>query len=97
MQIITYIAGVGARWESVGGQLLASLLAALSGYQDLGLRTRMGAVFGFFMAIVLGVSALVTAIRANLVWAPAICAVVLSFEALFMVRWWIKRNSKEGR
>lgn len=85
MQIITHIASVGANWESVGGQLLASLLAVLSGYQDLGLRARMGAVFGFFMAIALGFSALVTAIRSGLRFAPAICVVVLCSETLLIL------------
>ena len=41
---------IGASWKSVGGQLLASAVALLSGHQDLGLRARMGAVFGFFIA-----------------------------------------------
>jgi len=45
----------------VGGQLLASAVLLLSGYQDVGLRARMGAAFGFFMAIAFGISALVSA------------------------------------
>jgi hypothetical protein len=46
-------------WKSVGGQLLASGVLLLSGHQDIGLRARMGAAFGFFMAIAFGISALV--------------------------------------
>ena len=93
LPIVTYIAGMGACWESVGGQLLASGVLMLSGYQDLGLRARMGAGFWFFMAIAFGISALVTAIRANLSYAAAICAVVLCSEILLILRRWINRNS----
>src|SRR4029077_3334745 len=56
------IALVGAGWKSVGGQLLASGVLLLSGHQDIGLRARMGAAFGFSMAIAFGISALATAI-----------------------------------
>ena len=42
-------------WISVGGQLLASGVLLLSGHQDIGLRARMGAAFGFFMAIAFGI------------------------------------------
>ena len=80
-------------WESVGGQLLASGVLLLSGHQDIGLRARMGAAFGFFMAIAFGISALVTAIRANLWYAAAICAVVLFSETLLILRWWLRRTS----
>lgn len=61
-----------AGWKSVGGQLLASGVLLLSGHQDIGLRARMGAAFGFFMAIAFGISALITAIRASLWYAAAI-------------------------
>jgi hypothetical protein len=37
-------------WKSVGGPVLASGVLLLSGHQDIGLRARMGAAFGFFMA-----------------------------------------------
>ena len=67
----------GTGWRSVTGQLLASGVLLLSGHQYLGLRARMGAAFWFFMAIAFGISALVTAIRANLRYAAATCAVVL--------------------
>ncbi len=85
---------MGARWDWLGGQLLVSLLALLSGYQDLGLRARMGAAFGFFMAMAFGISALVTAIRANLRWAAAICAVVLCSETWLILRQLINRKSQ---
>jgi len=61
-----YIVAVGGRWQSVGGQLLASGVLLASGYQDVGLRVRIGAVFGFFMASAFGVSALATAISERL-------------------------------
>lgn len=85
---------MGASWQSVGGQLLASGVLLLSGYQDLGLRARMGAAFWFFMAMAFGISALVTAIRSNLRFAPAICAVVLCFETWLILRRLINRNSQ---
>lgn len=66
------IALVGTGWKSVGGQLLASGVLLLSGYQDIGLRTRVGAAFGFFMAVAFGISALITAARANLAYAAVI-------------------------
>jgi len=86
----------GTGWGSVGGQLLASGVLLLSGYQDIGLRVRMGAAFGFFMAIAFGVSALVTAIRANLRCAPAICIVVLCSEILLILRWILRRRSNRN-
>jgi nitrate/nitrite transporter NarK len=96
MLITTYIPSIGASWQSVGGQVLASVVLLLSGYQDLGLRSRVGAAFGFFMAIAFGISALGTAIRGNLWSAVAICAVVLCFEAWLMLRWRSKGNSAGG-
>jgi hypothetical protein len=84
---------VGTGWKSVGGQLLASGVLLLSGYQDIGLRTRIGAAFGFFVAIAFGISALVTAIRANLSYAPLICAMVLCIETFLIRRWWLRRTS----
>jgi hypothetical protein len=80
-------------WKSVGGQLLASGVLLLSGYQDMGLRSRIGAVFGFFMAIAFGISALITAMRINLSHAAAICAVVLCFETFLILRWWFGKTS----
>ena len=80
-------------WESVGGQLLASGVLLLSGHQDIGLRARMGAAFGFFMAIAFGISALITSIRANLSYAAVICAMVLCSEAFLIRRWWLRRTS----
>jgi hypothetical protein len=87
------IALVGTGWKSVGGQLLVSVAALLSGIQDLGLRARIGAALGFFMAMVFGISALATAIRANLRGGAAICAAVLFFETLLILRWWLRRTS----
>jgi len=84
---------MGASWRLVAGQLLASVVLLLSGYQDLGLRARVGAAFWFFMAIAFGISALITAIRANLLSAAAICAVVLCSETLLILRRWIHKNS----
>ena len=80
-------------WKLVGGQLLASGVLLLSGHQDIGLRARMGAAFGFFMAIAFGISALVTAMRENLWYAAAICVAVLCSETLLILRWWIRRTS----
>jgi hypothetical protein len=87
------VALVGTGWKSVGGQLLTSGVLLLSGYQDIGLRARMGAVFGFFMALAFGISALVTAIRANLRGGTAICAVVLCSEVLLILRWSIRKTT----
>jgi hypothetical protein len=86
------IALVGTGWKSVGGQLLASGVLLLSGYQDIGLRTRVGAAFGFFMAIAFGISALITAARANLAFAAVICVVVLCSETVLILRWWLLRT-----
>lgn len=80
-------------WKSVGGQLLTSIVILLSVRQDLGLRARMGAGLGSFMAIAFVVSALVTAIRGNLSYAAAICAAVLCSETLLILRWWLRRSS----
>ena len=93
MQIATYIAEIGASWESVGLRLLASALLLISGKQELGSRAPWGAVFWYFMAVVFGISALVTAIRVNLLYAAALCAVVLFSETLLILRWWLRRTS----
>jgi predicted membrane-bound spermidine synthase len=85
--IATYIAGMGTGWWWVAGQLLASAVILLSVKQDLGLRARMGAALGSFMAIAFGISALVSAIRVNLRGGAAICAVVLCVEILLILRW----------
>jgi hypothetical protein len=45
------------------------------------------------MAIAFGISALVTAIRANLRYAAAICALVLCSEILLILRWSLRRTS----
>ena len=91
-ELIAGYLGFGDKWLSlialsVFGQLLASMVLLMSGYQDLGLRARMGAAFGFFMSIAFGISALITALRANLLSAVALCALVLCFETWFMLRW----------
>ena len=87
------IVWVGTGWKSVLGQLLASAVLLLSGYQDIGLRVRIGAAFGFFMALAFGISGLITAIRANLSHAAAVCAGVLCFEILLILRWSFRRTS----
>jgi len=87
------IALVGTGWKSVGGQMLASVAALLSGIQDLGLRARIGAALGFFIAIAFGISALATAMRANLRGGAAVCAAVLFCETLLILRWWIRKTS----
>lgn len=86
------IALVGTGWKSVAGQLLASGVLLLSGYQDTGLRARMGAAFGFSMAIAFGISALISAIRANLSYAVVISAMVLCSEILLILLWWSRRQ-----
>jgi hypothetical protein len=89
-EVLVIILGFNSSWQSVAGQLLASVVLLLSGYQDLGLRSRMGAAFGFFVAVAFGISALFTAIRANLWSAVAVCVVVFCFETWVMLRWWSK-------
>ena len=82
----------GAGWRPVGGLLLTSAVIMVSVHQDLGLRVWIGAVLGFFMAIAFGISALVTAIRVNLLGGAAICAVVLCCEILPILRWSLRRR-----
>jgi hypothetical protein len=45
------------------------------------------------MAMAFGISALITAIRANLRGAPTICVVVLCFE-IWLILLWILRQQK---
>jgi hypothetical protein len=92
--IITSIVAVGGGWQSVGGQLLASGVLLASGYQDMGLRTRIGAAFGFFMALAFGISALVTAMRAEVWGGAAICVVVLFFESWLILRRWSRAKTQ---
>jgi uncharacterized membrane protein len=73
--------------------LLASGALLPSGYQDTGLRAWMGAALGFFMAMAFGISALITAVRANLSYAAAICVVVLCSEMFLILCWSIRRNA----
>jgi len=94
--ITTYSVDIGASWWSVGGQLAVSGLAVASGYQDLGLRARIGAAFSFFIAIAFGISALVTAIRANFPSGAAICAVVLCCETYLILRWMLRQLNKRN-
>jgi hypothetical protein len=91
--IITSIVSIGGRWQSVGGQLLASGVLLASGHQDIGLRARIGATFWFFMAIAFGISALATAIWAKGWVGAALCVVVLSFESWLIRRWWSRGSS----
>jgi hypothetical protein len=91
--IITFVVATGPGWKSVGGQLLASGVALLSGHQDIGLRARSGAFFGFFMALAFGVSALGTAVWGRLWGGAAICVVVLWFERWLIIRWWNRGTS----
>jgi hypothetical protein len=82
---------IGASWKSMAGQLLVSGFALINACQDVGLRLRLGAVFWFLISMAFGISALVTAIRSNIRYAPAICVVVLCSEILLMLRWMILR------
>ncbi|MFZ1916919.1 MAG: hypothetical protein WAU58_05050 [Terriglobales bacterium] len=89
---LTFIAAMGATWKSVAGQLLASGVAMLSGWQDVRLRSYLGAAFSFLIAIAFGISALATALRASL-WVAAGSAAALCLEALVTWRWERPRTS----
>jgi hypothetical protein len=91
--IIKFILAAGGGWQSVGGQLLASSVLLVSGYQDIGLRARIGAAFGFFMALAFGISALATAIWAKVWGGAAISLLALCFESWLVRRWWSRRTS----
>ena len=91
--ISTFVMAMGASWPSVGGQLLASGVLLLSGYQDMGLRARIGAAFSFFMALAFAISALVTALVAKLWGGAVICAAALCLETWLILRWWTRRTS----
>jgi hypothetical protein len=91
--IITFVVALGGRWQSVAGQLLASGVLFVSGYQDTGLRARIGASFWFFMALAFGISALATAIWAKVWGGAAICVVALCFESWFILRWWRRTSA----
>jgi len=89
----TLVSWGGAGWKSVGGQLLASGVLLLSGYQDLGLRVRIGAAFWFFMALAFGVSAVATALGAKLWAGAAVGAAALCLETWLILRWRRQRTS----
>lgn len=93
ISLITFIAAVGATWKSVGGQLLASGVCMLSGFQDRRLRAHIGAVFGFLMAIAFGISALTTAFGARFWAGAAISAAALCLEAWLIWHRWHRRAS----
>jgi hypothetical protein len=85
--VTPYIAGMGANWWSMGGQLFTSVVIVLSVIQDIGLRAWVAAALGSTMAIVFGVSAMVDAIRMSVPGGVAICAAVYCFESWLIVRW----------
>ena len=85
---------IGTGWKSVGGQLLASAVLLLSGYQDLprkGARYRLlsalGADFWFFVALAFSLSALGTALWVKLWVGVPICAAVFFLETWLIGRW----------
>jgi hypothetical protein len=95
--ITTYVAAIGASWWSIAGQLLTSAVILVSVRQDLGLRTRVGAAFGIFIALAFGISALLTAISVKLRSGVAICAVIVGFEFFFILRWILRRQKSKGK
>jgi hypothetical protein len=86
------ISGMSNSWVSVAGQMLVSILALLSAYQDLGLRARLGVSFWLLIAMAFGISALANAIRANLWSAIAIYALVLLSAIYLMMRSQLKNS-----
>lgn len=54
----------------------------------------MGAAFGIFMALAFAISALVTAICLKLRSGVAICAVIVCFETLLILRWILRQQNK---
>lgn len=93
MAVTTLITTTGTGWQPVGGQLLASCVLLLCGHQDIRSSNRIGAGFWFYMALALGISALVTAIRAKIWFGAAICVVALCFETWLILRWWNRRTA----
>ena len=87
------LAFVGAGWKSVGGQLLASAVILFSSRQNLGLRARSAARIDLCIAFIFGISALVTAIEANLSFAAAVCVAALFSELLLFIRWCLRKTS----
>jgi hypothetical protein len=94
--ISTDLAGVGSGWTPVAGQLFASGVLLLSGFQGMEVRSRMGAAFWFFMGIAFAISALVTSIRGNLIYASAISVVVICSETLLIVRRVLRATSNRN-
>jgi hypothetical protein len=92
--MVTFTVAVGGTWQSVGGQLLASGVLLVSGYQDMGSRALIGAAFGFFMAVAFGISALVTAVRADVWGGAAICVLVLCLESWLIRRRWNRAKTQ---
>ena len=93
MALTTFLVVTGARWQAVGGQLLASGVLLVSGYQDLSWTARSSAAFWFFMALAFGISALATAIWAKVWGGIAICGVALCLEGWLILRWWSRKTS----
>jgi hypothetical protein len=91
----TFIAATRVSLELLVGQLVASGVLLLSGHQDLRLRSPLGAAFWFFLAMVFAISALITAIEANL-WAVWICAAVLCFGMWMILRWILRSRSSRN-
>jgi hypothetical protein len=89
----SFILAMGAGWQSVGGQLLASGVLLLCGYQDVRMRASVGAAFWFFMAFAFCVSALVTSLRLKLWDGTAMSVAVLCLEAWLILRWRQRRTS----
>src|SRR5438105_2939646 len=94
---IIFVMILGASWRSVGGQLLASGVLLLSGHQDIGLRSRIGAGFSFFVALAFAISSLVTALVAKLWSGAVICSVALCLEIFFLLHLWRRDGRKRSR
>jgi hypothetical protein len=87
----------GTAWKPVAGQLVASGVLLLSGHQDVGLLARIAATFSCFMALAFAISALITALVANLRDGVVICTAALCLETWLILRWWTRRTSAQHR
>jgi hypothetical protein len=85
--VATFVLAMGTGWQSVGGQMLASGVLLLAGYQDVTLRARIGVTFWSFMALAFCVSALATALRMKLWYGVALSIAVLCLETWLILRW----------
>lgn len=80
--------GVLHGWQGVLLGLAGSVVLLISGRQDLGHRSTLGAVFWFFLALLFAGGVVGLGLGAGIWGGVALGVIVLCLEIWFIQRWW---------